>query len=263
MFTLTILGAGPAAPNPAGACSGYLARDGGANVLLDCGSGVASRIAQQLPPSELRGVVISHLHPDHYFDLVPLYYILKFEPARPAAPGPRLPVYVPPGGRDFFARFARLISDQPDMLDDVFELTEYAAGRQLTIGGFTFTFHPVQHYVSSHAMRLRGPTTAATLTFSSDAAPCPGLVEAARGVDLFMCESAILDRTQDRPDPADRGHMLASEAGAIARAAGAQRLLITHYRSGNGYDARHQEAAQAEFGGEVELAREGATYTIG
>ena len=72
-LTLTILGASPAAPNPGGACSGYLLRQGETAVLMDCGAGTAGRIALHVAPNRLQGVAISHLHPDHYFDLVQLY----------------------------------------------------------------------------------------------------------------------------------------------------------------------------------------------
>ena len=50
---------------------------------MDCGSGIAGRIPQHVPANRLHGVAISHLHPDHYFDLVPLYYMLKFGEPRP------------------------------------------------------------------------------------------------------------------------------------------------------------------------------------
>jgi ribonuclease BN (tRNA processing enzyme) len=218
---------------------------------------VAGRIAQHLPPHQLRGVAISHLHPDHFFDLVPLYYVLRF--GEPLAQ--RVPLFVRPGGREFLARFGQLISDEADMLSDVFDVQEYAPGREFSIGGLTFTFHPVQHYVPSHAMRIRG-SDSRLLVFSSDVAPGPQLVQAARDADLFMCESAILEASQDRSDPAQRGHMLAGEAGRIAREAGARRLLLTHYRSGPAYDERHRQAAEQTFGGPVELAREGQTYTV-
>jgi ribonuclease BN (tRNA processing enzyme) len=256
-LSLTVLGASPAAPNVGGACSGYLVRDGDANCLVDCGSGVAGRIAQHLPPARLRGIAISHLHPDHFFDLVPLYYVLKFGEPLPG----RVPLFVRPGAREFLRRFGQMISDEQDMLGDVFDVREYAPGAEFEIGGLTFTFHPVQHYVTSHAMRIHG-SDARLLTFSSDVAPCPGLVEAARGADLFMCESAIFDGSQDRPDPAQRGHMMAGEAGRIAREAGARRLLLTHYRSGPGYDERHRQAAEQAFGAPIELAREGETYRV-
>jgi ribonuclease BN (tRNA processing enzyme) len=111
-------------------------------------------------------------------------------------------------------------------------------------------------------MRVRS-SSGATLVFSSDVGPCPQLIDAARDADLFLCESALLDASQDEADPSLRGHMSAAEAGDAARRAGAKRLLITHYRSGEQYDARHAEAASRTFGGPVELAREGQTYTVG
>ena len=86
-LTLTILGSSPAAPNPGGACSGYLLRQGDSAVLMDCGAGTAGRIALHVAPNRLQGVVISHLHPDHYFDVVQLYYMLKFGEPRYEVPG--------------------------------------------------------------------------------------------------------------------------------------------------------------------------------
>jgi ribonuclease BN (tRNA processing enzyme) len=150
------------------------------------------------------------------------------------------------------------------MLDDVFEVQEYPSGgsQALQVGSLCFTFHPVQHYVLSHAMRVRS-SDGATFVFSSDVAPCPQLVEAARGADLLLCESALLDAASDEPRPERRGHMSAAEAGAAAREAGVRRLMLTHYRAGPKYDAHHRDAASGAFGAPVELAREGETYTIG
>lgn len=261
-LTLTILGAGPAGPNPGGANSGYLLRQGDHAVLIDCGAGIAGRLAEHLAPSRLSGVAISHLHPDHYFDLVALYYQLKYGEPRPADLPPRLPVFVPPGGREFLRRFASLIAEKSAMFGDVFDVQDYATDVEMAVGGLAFTFVRVQHYVMSHAMRVRAEH-GALLVFSSDVAPCRELVEAARGADLFLCESAMLDASQDEADPSKRGHMSAREAGEAARAAGARRLLITHYRSGEPYDAIHLNAAAAAFRGPLELAREGATYVVG
>ena len=111
-------------------------------------------------------------------------------------------------------------------------------------------------------MRVRS-AAGKTLVFSSDVGPCPQLIEAARDADLFLCESALFDASQDEADPAQRGHMSAREAGLAARAAGARQLLITHYRSSQKDDAYHLQAARGSFGGPVELAREGHTYVVG
>lgn len=261
-FSLTILGAGPAAPNPGGANSGYLVRDGTTAVLVDCGPGTAGRIAQHAPVNRLNGVVISHLHPDHYFDLVALNYLLKFGEPRPSELPSRVPLWIPPGGRAFFREFGALIANKSTMLDDIFEIREYSPESKTRIDGLCFTFRPVQHYVLSHAMRISSEQ-GALLVYSSDVAPCPQLVEAARDADLFMCESSLLDTSQDDPNPALRGHMTAGEAGAAAREAFAERLLLTHFRSNEQADAHHLATARAAFEGPVELAREGQTYVIG
>jgi ribonuclease BN (tRNA processing enzyme) len=229
---------------------------------MDCGSGVAGQIPLHTPVHRLHGVAISHLHPDHYFDLVPLYYMLRFGEPRPADLDARLAVYVPPGGREFLSRLGELIAARPAMLEDVFDIRDYAPNRETVIGGLTFTFHAVQHYILSHAMRVRS-AAGPTLVFSSDVAPCPQLIDAARDADLFLCESALLDPSEDEPDPARRGHMSASDAGQAASAAGVRRLLITHYRSGEANDQQHLAAASRAFGGPLELARAGLTYVVG
>jgi ribonuclease BN (tRNA processing enzyme) len=257
-LTLTILGAGPAAPNPGGANSGYLVRQADNAVLLDCGPGTVGQIALHLAPELLGGAAISHFHPDHYFDLVALYYLLKFGPPRRRG---RLPVWLPPGGRAFLDRFGQLIGKKPAMLEDVFELCEYPLGTAVEIDGLEFSFHAVQHYIPAYAMRVRG-RDGALLVFSGDAAPCAQLPEAARDADLFLCESSLLEPYQDEPDPAQRGHLTAAEAAAAASAANARRLLITHYRSSPEADAHHLRTAREKFHGPIELARPGETYVV-
>ncbi|MBV9580078.1 MAG: MBL fold metallo-hydrolase [Chloroflexi bacterium] len=256
-LTLTILGAGPAAPNPGGANSGYLVRHGQTAVVMDCGPGTTGQLALHMSPAHVDGVAISHFHPDHYFDLVALYYMLKFGDRRAS----RLPVWLPPEGRAFLDRFGRVISDRSAMLEDVLDLREYEPEREMRIGELHFTFLPVQHYVPSHAMRVHA-AGGGMLVFSADAAPCDALPDAARGADLFLCESALLDATQDERKPENRGHLTAAEAAAAARAAGVKRLLITHYRSSQEHDRHHLTTAAAVYKGPIDLARPGETYTV-
>lgn len=257
MLTLTILGSGPAAPNPGGANSGYLVRDGDTAVIMDCGPGTAGQVALHVSPVALSGVAISHFHPDHYFDLVALYYILKFNNPRQQ----RLPVWIPPGGHDFLSRFGQVIADKPALLEDIFELHEYPLQSPVSVGSLEFTFHPVKHYIPANAMRVRA-TDGKVLTFSGDVAPCPALPIAAKQADLFLCESAFLDASNDDPDPARRGHMSALEAGAAAAEANARHLVLTHYRSSPEEDAHHLTQARQHFHGRVDLARPGQSFVV-
>ena len=89
---LVVLGAGPAYTNrPGAAGSAYLLRHEDRNIVLDLGHGVFPRLAGELDPEDLLAVAVSHLHPDHFIDLVPLRHYLVYE-CRPAR---RVTVHAP------------------------------------------------------------------------------------------------------------------------------------------------------------------------
>jgi ribonuclease Z len=87
------------------------------------------------------------------------------------------------------------------------------------------------------------------------------VVRLAAGADVFFCEAPFLE--EDLEQAARRYHLTARQAGALARAAGAQRLQVFHFSPR--YEGRYGDIlaeAQAEFAGhEVrygELDRRGA-----
>ena len=93
---LTVLGRHGPYPRPGGACSGYLIEDGATRVLVDCGSGVLSRLLGILRPEELDAIVLSHLHFDHCSDLFVMRYALdQQERSRRGARSVRVPLYTP------------------------------------------------------------------------------------------------------------------------------------------------------------------------
>ena len=84
MIHLTVIGAGPAysdRPGAAGAC--YLLRADGDALLLDLGQGAFPGLVRRIEPSRLLAVVVSHLHPDHFVDLVPLRHYLRYQRTPP------------------------------------------------------------------------------------------------------------------------------------------------------------------------------------
>ena len=252
---LKVLGAGPAWANPGGACSGYLVSHGDDHVLVECGFGILSRLREALALDQLRGVVISHLHADHFMDLVPLRYGLKYGRLRS---DPGLPLYAPPGATEFFARLGKALDGDERFFDATYRLEEYSPDEPLRLGSLTFGFRRVKHYIPSYGMTIR---SGRLLAYSADAAPCPAVGELARGADLFVCEAALNGREDDDPNPDNRGHMTALEAAELARQSGAARLLLTHYR----WDSNREEvlgAARDAFGGPTEFAVEGRTYTV-
>ncbi len=71
------------------------------------------------------------------------------------------------------------------------------------------------------------------------------IVALAKGADLFYCEAAFLDRDVSRSR--DRYHLTARQAGALARAAEARRLIVFHHSPKYRQDpaALHAEARAA------------------
>jgi ribonuclease BN (tRNA processing enzyme) len=255
-FKVTVLGTSPAWTNPNGACSGYLVSCGSDNVLVECGSGVLGRVRARLALDELAGVVISHLHPDHFIDLVSLCYGLKYGGLRKGA---RLSLHAPPGAREYLSELGRVIEGDPRFFEDTYDLKEYDPALPLQIGSLVFRFREVKHYIPSYAMAIEAGRR---LVFSGDAASCEALLELARGADLFLCEAGVDSREEDDPNPAQRGHMTAAEAADLARRAGVARLLLTHYRCNPGRNGHLLAEASAAFGGPTELAEEGRSYSV-
>lgn len=261
---ITVLGKSPAWQDAGGACSGYLVRQGGTAVLLDCGNGVFGKLRERIEYVDVGAVVISHLHADHFLDLVPFAYALVYAPRQQPVPIERWPgtdrparplLHVPPGARELFRRVVGAWGPE-DLIERAFDLREYGPDEELEIGDLRARFHAVPHFVATHAVELSAPE-GGRLTFGADSRPSEGLVRFARGTDLLLIEATLSRPERD----GDRGHLTAAEAGEHGRRAGARRLVLTHH-SDELDAAELRRAAEETFGGPVELAAEGATYEV-
>ena len=250
---ITVLGKSPAWQDAGGACSGYLVEADGARLLLDCGNGVFAKLRAACDFTTVHTVVISHLHADHFFDLIPYAYALAYsEQARAAGTRPAL--YAPPGAREVFRRVTGAWDAEP-LIEEAFDLHEYDPAAELDLGALRVRFHEVPHFIRTHAVQIRDAS--GSFTFGADCSPNEAVVEFARDTDLLMLEATI-----ERPEEnGHRGHLTAAEAGEHGQRSGARRLVLTHI-SADLDGARACAEAERTFGGPVELAREGAVYEL-
>src|SRR5918994_394652 len=139
---LTVLGKSPSWQDAGGACSGYLLQANETNVLLDCGNGVFGKLRQFVDYVDVDAVVLSHLHADHFLDLVPFSYALIYAPRQQPVPVDRWPgtdnparpiLHAPKGAAQVFRRVTGAWGPE-DLLEKAFELREYAPGDALEIG---------------------------------------------------------------------------------------------------------------------------------
>jgi ribonuclease BN (tRNA processing enzyme) len=145
---LRVLGAGPAYTNrPGSSGAAYLVQTAATSVLLDLGQGSFPRLAAAVEPSTLDAVVVTHLHPDHFIDLVPLRHYLAFQ----FRPPRRLRVIGPDALRD---RIDALHA-QPGFAATTLDFAPFP-GREsrVAIGDLELIAAPVAHTPESHALRI-------------------------------------------------------------------------------------------------------------
>ena len=262
---ITVLGKSPAWQDADGACSGYLVEEGDARLLLDCGNGVFSKLRRYGDYTAIDAVVVSHLHADHFIDLIPFAYALTYSPRQQREPidgwpGTSSPVrprlHAPRGAREVFRRITGAWGSE-ELIETAFDLREYDPDDTVEVGGLRITFREVPHYTTTFAVGIASGDGGGRFTFGADTGPADELVRFADGSDLLMLEATLAEPETDAP----RGHLTPAEAGEHGSRARVGRLVITHMTDELD-EARARADAERAFGGPVLVAHEGAVYDV-
>jgi ribonuclease BN (tRNA processing enzyme) len=249
LMELVVLGAGPAYTNrPGAAGAAYLLRSGAQGaIVLDLGQGVFPRLAGEVDPADLLAVVVSHLHPDHFIDLVPLRHYLYYE-CRPVR---RVTVHAPAA---LETRLDALMGE-PGFAGASLDIRALAAGT-LSIGPFTVEASLVTHTDESYGFRVAaggGPG----LVYSGDCGRANDLLGLIRPGDTLLCEVSF------GPGPVPEGalHLDAPALARLASQSRAGRVLLTHIQMG--FDpAETERTVRAGFDGHVQFVWPGDRLTV-
>ncbi|ABO51192.1 beta-lactamase domain protein [Desulforamulus reducens MI-1] len=246
---LTVLGCWAPYPRVSGACSGYLLQDNGCNLLIDAGNGILSKMLQHINIEDLDAVFLSHLHPDHIMDIYSLRHAIEAA-NREGRMNRLVPLYMPTGPAEDFQRIKDFTKAfQIHIIDEIPD------PREITMAGLKARFVPAKHNLPAYSISIEGSKR---FIFSGDTAFNEGLIELAIGADLLLCEASGLEQDADY---LKEKHLTARQAGQVAAAAGAKRLMITHFYP-EYVLSKLQRQAEEGFGKTTELAREGATIVI-
>ncbi len=242
---LTVLGCYGPYPPAGGACSGYLVQEDGCNLLLDCGNGVLSRLQEYIDYRDLDAVLLSHLHADHFSDLMIMRYGLVLAQKFDLFDQP-LPLYAPTEPAEDYERLP---------YKSAYALKTLHQELKLKIGPFSITVTAGVHAVPAFGFHLE--TSSGTLVYSGDTEINQNLAPFARGADLFLCEANYLEEDISAGLP---NHLSAAQAAKIAAEAEVKKLVLTHLhpeRDSSLYLAEAQKHYSA-----VELAQERFTYAL-
>jgi ribonuclease BN (tRNA processing enzyme) len=248
---LLVVGSGAAYPDRPGiASSTYVVALGDERICLDLGQGGFAGLAGQVEPSTLRAVVVSHLHPDHFIDLVALRHYLRyeFEPPR------RVWVLAP---RGLGERLDGLLAE-PGFTAAALDVEVRTEG-SIRIGPFALESRLVTHTDESYAVRVSNAAEPASpgLVFSGDCGRADDLASLIRPGDTLLSEVAF----GPGPVPVGDLHLDGPAVGELAAATGASRVLLTHLQMGRD-PAATIAAVSARYAGPVALVADGDTFTV-
>jgi ribonuclease BN (tRNA processing enzyme) len=240
-MTVTVLGCSGSYPGAGGACSGYLVEDGTTRLWLDAGAGTLANLQTHVELRQVDAIVLSHEHPDHWTDLEGFHNVLRFVLVRQ-----KFPVYAPAGLRE------RTYDDMSPWV----QWHDVSDGDRVTAGTLDLTFSRTDHGPETLAVRIDSPEADRSLGYSADTGPRWSLEALGPGLDLALCEATVPVELEG-----ELQHLSAPQAGESARAAGAERLVLTHLWPALDAEESRRRGSEA-FGAEVDVATVGRRYEL-
>lgn len=269
---LIILGCSSQQPTRNRNHGAYLVRWREEGLLFDPGEGTQRQfIFANVAPTCVHRIFISHFHGDHCLGVGSMLMRLNLD----KVPHP-VHCYFPASGQVYFDRLRHgtiyhqtiQIIEHPVRHDGLVEETEHFTieARFLEHGvdnlGWRIKEKDTRKFDREKLERagVRGPTVRVLeqegeiviegktvrlddvshvkqgdiLAIAIDTLPCQEVIDLARGARLFLCESTYLESHRDLAEK--HHHMTALQAAVMARDAGVERLILTHF------SARYQDS---------------------
>ena len=243
---LTILGSGTNF-HPTRAAAGYLVQTD-QTMLLDFGPRTLMNLVKTgVNRHRITHILFSHYHADHFSDFVTYLFdeiiFTKFQGGR----RPPLTVLGPPGTSRLFPTMFRML---PGFSQAPFTVRYRDLGeRPIRIGATKITPTAVLHSPGLHCLGYRIEYKGRTLAYSGDSQYCAPLVRLCGDADVAVLDCSF---PASRPNPV---HLHAGQCGQVAREAGVQRLVLSHfYPVTERYDVKAQ--AGETFGGRITKAKD-------
>jgi ribonuclease BN (tRNA processing enzyme) len=223
----------------------FLVEHDAGSLLVDCGASALSALRREgIEPNALDGVVLSHLHGDHFGGL-PVLLLDAHHASRRERP------LVIAGPRGTPARLEALFqATYPGSWDGGFrfdlQLPELEPGRTEEIAGVRVLALEVRHPSGAPSLGLRVEVQGRVFAFSGDTEWVPALADLARGADLLVIECYAWE-------PGVRYHLDDATLREHRHELEARRVVVTHL--GPAAQARRDDLAfeVAEDGMRIEL----------
>ncbi len=240
---LIVLGSGTCVPSLIRNAPGYYLEAEDHQILVDCGSGTLLQLEKAGKSYKyVDAVFITHRHPDHFADLMPLIQALI---ATPEFRREKDLFIIAPGG--FIVYYEKAIASILGKPKD-FTVTLIEIEDKLDFGPFHIFTEKTVH--SSDSIAYRFEYGGKSIVFTGDADYDQGVIALAQNADLLIADCSFPDSQKAK------GHLTSKECGFVAAKAGVKKLLLSHLYPSEISDDERLRECKAVFEGEVVLAED-------
>lgn len=295
MIDVILLGTGGMMPLPGRALTSLYVRHEGKVILIDCGEGTQTAIRSAgLRFKPIDGILITHFHADHISGLPGLLLTLGNEGRTE-----RLRMYGPVGLERIVNSLRAIVPELPFEIQ--FHPFSEEKDRTFSCAGLHVTAIPLDHGIPCYGYRVKldrpgrfdpqaakakgipvplwgrlqrgesvdgyrpedvlgAPRKGLSLVYATDTRPVDGIREAALETDLLILEG-MFGEPEKLARAENSRHMMMSEAAAIACAAKAKELWLTHFSPATPEPEIYQDAVREVFANTV-IAVDGQSKTL-
>ncbi|MGB8181204.1 MAG: MBL fold metallo-hydrolase [Stellaceae bacterium] len=242
---LTFIGSGDAFGSGGRFNTCFLVRGANCRFLIDCGATALVALKRaSVDLNTLDGVVLTHLHGDHFGGLLFLLLDAQLMSKRSR------PIFIwgPEGTESRLAalREALFPGSSKAVLKFAIDYLTHRPGARHSRNGLGVTPYAAVHSAGAPCFAVRIECDGKTIAYSGDTAWTDSLIEVAHGADLFVCECSSFERGLP-------GHLSWQTLAGRLPTIGAKRVIITHMNP-------DMLAQAAQLG--IETAMDGLTLTV-
>jgi ribonuclease BN (tRNA processing enzyme) len=238
-----VLGSGTCVPSLKRNAPGYFLEVSQRSIFVDCGSGTLLQLERTgRSYRDLDAVFITHTHPDHVSDLMPLIHALGGTPEFRREKD--LLIVGPPGMEKFYERcLCSVMRKSRTFHIEIIEMED-----KLDLGYTHVLASRTVHSAQSFAYRFSDGER--SVVISGDCDYDEGLIELSQNTDLLVLDCSYPEALKEA------GHLSPKECGRIARKARVKRLLLSHLYPTPYPDEIRLEECRVEFKGKVSMAED-------
>ena len=217
---IKILGSGTCVPSlDRYPCSALVAWED-FHILLDAGAGMMHRLlAAGRCIDDIDAICLSHFHLDHVGEVAPFLFSTNYPEFTRTRP---LTLVGGTGIEAWFDGLRRAFGHTIDLPEGYFEIKALGERGDFCMGGLKISYETMAHKPESRGYRFEDPS-GFSCVYSGDTDVTENLVRLAAGAHTLICECAMPEGRKMH------GHLVPSLAAGMARDAGVQRLVLTHF----------------------------------